>query len=82
MQSSTEYQTTYGGISNDQFVQTLYKNVLGDSPGASNAGVQFWDGQLAGGASRSNVLIGFSDSLENRFQTSGSTHDGLVFLGS
>ena len=82
MQSTTEYQATYAGTDNDQFVRALYQNVLGTKPQMGDSGVAFWDGLLASGTSRADVLVGFSDSLQNRFQTSTSTHDGLVFLGS
>jgi hypothetical protein len=43
-------------------------------------GQQFWTAQLQGGASQASVLVGFSDSPENRAQTANATHDGWVFI--
>jgi Domain of unknown function (DUF4214) len=75
---SSEFQTKYGTLSPSDFVSQLYLNVLhraGD-PG----GQQFWTSQLQGGATQSSVLVGFSDSPENRSQTASATHDGWVFI--
>jgi hypothetical protein len=75
---SPEFQQKYGSLSASDFVSQLYLNVLhraGD-PG----GQQFWTSQLQGGATQSSVLVGFSDSPENRSQTASATHDGWVFI--
>ena len=75
---STEYQQKYGGLDNGNFVEQLYQNVLGR--GSDSAGFQNWMNALNSGASRADVLIGFSDSLENRIQTAEQTHDNWIFL--
>jgi hypothetical protein len=76
---SGEFAQLFAGLDTTAFVDQLYQNVLhraGD-PG----GEQFWVGQLSAGTSQAQVLLGFSDSLENRLNTSSATHDGWVYLG-
>ena len=59
---SAEFQTIYGTPNDAGFVNLLYLNVLGRA--ADAAGRQYWLDALAGGASRAQVLLGFSDSQE------------------
>jgi len=75
---SAEFQQKFGSLDSSGFVSAMYQNVLhraGD-PG----GQQFWANSLTQGTSRPDVLVGFSDSLENRMQTATATHDGWVFI--
>jgi hypothetical protein len=76
--NSAEFQSIFTSPDNTGFVTQLYQNVLGRAP--DPAGLQSWLADLNGGASRANVLIGFSDSLENRLLTASATHDNWVFL--
>jgi len=77
--NSPEFQSKYGGLDNNGFVTAaLYGNVLSRAPDAG--GLQYWDGVLASGQSRSAVLATFSDSNENRARTASATHDGWVFI--
>jgi hypothetical protein len=76
--ASAEFANAYAGLSAADFVSQLYQNVLHRAGEAS--GVSGWVGQLNAGASQANVLLGFSDSLENRVNTAVSTHDSWVFL--
>lgn len=60
---STEFQTRYGDVTNAQFVDLIYQNILG-RPGEA-AGRAFWLGELNSGArTRGNVMINFSESSE------------------
>ena len=59
---SAEFQNTYGTLDNAGFVNLLYRNVL-DRDGDA-AGVQGWLDAIAGGTSRAEVVIGFSQSVE------------------
>ncbi len=60
---STEFQTRYGTLTNDQFVDLIYRNILG-RPGEP-AGRAFWLGELnSGNRTRGNVMINFSESSE------------------
>lgn len=78
--NSAEFQTEYKNLGNGDFVGRLYQNVLGRA--ADSSGADYWTSQLASGASRAQVLAGFSDSQENRAVTASATHDGWVFLSA
>jgi hypothetical protein len=75
---SAEFQQRYGALSTSDFVSTLYTNAL-HRP-ADPAGLQAWANAMQQGVSRADVLVGFSDSLENRVQTAGATHANWVFI--
>jgi hypothetical protein len=60
--SSAEFVNRYGLISNDQFVNLAYTNVLSRGPDAG--GFAYWMSLLAGGWSRGQVMLGFSESPE------------------
>ncbi len=64
---SPEWLATYGPVDDAQFVVLLYHNVLDRDPDA--AGREYWTGRLAGGLTRSAMLIGFSESAENVVRT-------------
>lgn len=51
----------------DLFLEALYGNVLGRNADAE--GLAFWLGELRTGRSRTNVLVQFSESTENRRRT-------------
>ncbi len=59
---SAEFQSKYGALDDTGFVTLLYNNVLGRAP--DSGGLAGWLGALANGASRTSVVIGFSDSAE------------------
>lgn len=78
--TSTEFANNYGGLTNpNDFVAQLYKNVLHRAPDA--AGAQNFTNALNAGASRESVLVGLSDSTENRVNTASLTHDSWILLG-
>ncbi|WP_339115215.1 DUF4214 domain-containing protein [Thioclava sp. GXIMD2076] len=61
--NSAEFQSTYGELTNAQFVTQLYQNVLGRAPDA--AGLKSWTTFLGQeGNSRADVVVGFSESTE------------------
>ena len=64
---SPEFQATYGDLNDTGFLQLLYMNVLGRE--ADAAGLAGWTAVLADGASRADVVIGFSESQEFRNNT-------------
>ena len=74
---SAEFNAKYGALSNPAFISNMYLNALGRSPDAG--GHAGWTQALDGGLSRAAVLLGFSDSTENRAATAAATHDGWVF---
>ncbi|MEM9395342.1 MAG: DUF4214 domain-containing protein [Pseudomonadota bacterium] len=59
---SAEFQTIYGGLNDQQFVTLMYDNVLDRSPDPS--GEAAWLNLLSSGASRADVVLGFSESAE------------------
>ena len=63
---SAEFKERYGeNVSDLTYVNTLYKNVLGRD--ADTGGLNYWLGQLNSGAeTRYEVLLGFSESAENK----------------
>ncbi len=59
---SDEFRRTYGSLSNRDFVNRVYWNVLGR--GADRAGYDYWVGQLNSGMTRGEMMVGFSQSIE------------------
>lgn len=75
--ASPEFRMTYGdALSNSEFVNLVYSNVLGRAGEAE--GMAFWEGRLAAGMSRGNMMIGFSESLEFVFNA-GATATGTCW---
>ncbi len=61
--SSQEFLNRYGGLSNQAYVQALYRNVLGRE--ADAGGLTNWTAALdTGGATRGSLLLGFAYSQE------------------
>jgi serralysin len=77
--SSNEFKFTYGPLNNTQFATQLYANVLHRAPDA--AGLAYHVANLDAGASRADVLIGFSESSENQAALIGVISSGMVFTG-
>lgn len=76
---SAEFQARIGANATDtQFVTVLYRNVLGREPDAG--GLQYWTGRLSQGAGRASVLVGLSESAENKQVTAGLVSNGLWVL--
>ncbi|WP_419728670.1 DUF4214 domain-containing protein [Lichenicola sp.] len=75
---SQEFARDYGAFSNTGFVAALYQNTLHRAGSASE--INGWTSELANGASRASVIVGFADSVENRLDTAAATNDGSVFL--
>jgi Ca2+-binding RTX toxin-like protein len=76
---SAEFISKYGANpSNADFVTLLYQNVLNRLPDA--AGLAFWVNQLdAGTISRPEVLIGFSESVENKANVLPAIENGIAY---
>ncbi len=64
--TSNEFKEKYGeNISNEQYVKTLYQNILDRE--ADTKGYNYWVGQLNNGIEdRSELLLGFAESAENK----------------
>jgi hypothetical protein len=75
---SQEFRQTYGpNLSNTEFVNELYFNVLGRA--GESSGLNYWVEQMAHGYSRANVLADFSESAENVGNVAPSINDGILF---
>jgi hypothetical protein len=84
MTGQPEFDKMYGiNPSNEIFITQLYRNVLHRDPDA--AGLQYWNDSLNNNtnpdtkAVRAQMLIDFSDSLENQALVIGSLQQGLEF---
>jgi hypothetical protein len=81
---SSEFQATYGNLTNAQFVTQLYANFLDRAPDA--AGYAAWMSGLAAGITREHVLMGFVGSAEAisnatmGYTGQHGTHSGWLFL--
>lgn len=78
--NSKEFQATYGTLNDGAFVDLLYQNVLGreaDATGRAN-----WLAKLSSGASREQVVAGFSQSTEFTTATASDLLDWVRGLGS
>jgi hypothetical protein len=72
---STEFEQTYGdSLSNAQFLDLVYRNVLDRSPDAG--GLQYWLQRMAGGTTRGEVMVHFSESHEYIAQMAPSITGG------
>ena len=75
---SKEFKGLYGEqISQAEFVSAVYTNVLGRAP--DQAGADFWVTALNNGASRAQVLMGFSESPENQAGVIGAIQNGIQY---
>lgn len=65
--ASNEFRQRYGSLSNRQFVELIYGNVLARNPDAG--GLDYWSRTLDQGTSRGDVMVGFSESAEFKSKT-------------
>lgn len=76
---SSEFQSRFGSLSNQQFIEQLYRFSL-DREGDA-AGIQSWVNVLNNGVSRARVVLEFSESAEHVRNTLSLTENGVVFQG-
>ena len=77
--NSAEFQALYGNNpSNAELVTLLYDNVLHRAP--DTGGFNYWMNELDQGTSREQVLIGFSESIENQLSLVGIVQTGIEFV--
>lgn len=76
--SSAESTALYGANSdNAVFIERLYQNVLHRKP--DSAGAAYWLDTLKTGEQRTNVLLAFADSAENKAATAAAAAAGMAF---
>ncbi|QWV18496.1 DUF4214 domain-containing protein [Stutzerimonas zhaodongensis] len=77
--ASNEFAQRYGGAdSNEAFLNLLYQNVLDRD--ADSGGLQYWLANMATGMRRDAILLGFSESDENRIAVSGAIGHGIEYV--
>jgi len=77
---SPEFTSRYGGLTNAQFVNLVYQNVLGRGPDA--AGAAFWTGQLDSAAkTRGQVMTQFSESPEYASVIGSEVYVTMIYMG-
>jgi len=68
---SDEFVERYGELTDEEFVDLVYQNVMNRAPDAG--GREFWVGQINGDMSRGDLMTYFSDSAEYRSKTGDAT---------
>ncbi|QYG93457.1 DUF4214 domain-containing protein [Iamia sp. SCSIO 61187] len=77
---SNEFRLRYGTLSNAQFVDLIYQNILG-RPGEPS-GRSFWISELdSGRRTRGKAMVGFSESREYKGKTEGLVAAVDLFTG-
>jgi hypothetical protein len=75
---SAEFTSNYGTLDNQHFVTQLYANVLHRAP--DSGGLAYWQGLLDNATlTRAQVLVGFSESVENQANVIGQIQNGMVY---
>ncbi len=74
---SGEFQSTYGQVSDSQFLTLLYRNVLNRTP--DQGGLDFWVKSMQAGTPRALVLRDFSESAENRKNVAAAISAGVTY---
>jgi Ca2+-binding RTX toxin-like protein len=78
---SPEFTALYGGpeVAPRTLVEALYANTL--SRGADAEGLAFWTQRIeSGAATREQVIVAFSESLEHQIATLPAIEGGIVFV--
>ena len=76
---SNEFVQMYGQLNNTAFITRVYQNVLGRIPEAE--GYAYWMGRLNSGMPRGEVMVGFSESIENQQTTAQSLLVTTAYVG-
>lgn len=78
--TSPEFAQKYGSttLSNTAFVTAMYNNVLDRNP--DQGGFDYWLSEMARGSTQADVLVGFSDSKENRAALVGVIGNGFDYV--
>lgn len=75
---SNEFEQRYGAnVSDEEFVNLLYNNVLDRD--ADEAGYIYWTNQLDGNLTRADVLVNFSESIENQNNVADLIGSGIRY---
>jgi hypothetical protein len=77
--ASNEFTALYGsGVGSVDFVERLYTNILGRA--GETDGIDYWTGEIdSGRADFAQILIGFSESAENKSAFYATNSDGIWY---
>lgn len=64
---SSEFVTTYGRLSDGQFITMVYQNVMGRTP--DSGGYAYWVEKMQQGMGRGGIMTNFSESAEFKAKT-------------
>ena len=73
--ATPEYQARLGGLDSGGFVAQIHRDVLGRE--ADAGGFSYWQSRLLAGRGRAEVLVGLSESAENKRATASLVAGGL-----
>lgn len=77
--NSNEFKNRYGTLTNQEFVELVYQNVLGRDGDA--AGISFWTNRLNNGTtSRGQLMINFSESNEYKTKQANKVHAAAIYI--
>ncbi|WP_426039462.1 DUF4214 domain-containing protein [Brevundimonas sp. DC300-4] len=77
--SAPEFQQRYGTVTNQQFIEQMYRFCLDREPDAG--GLSFWTNALNTGTSRAQMLLTFSESAEHVGLTASQWLGGVRYAG-
>jgi V8-like Glu-specific endopeptidase len=75
--ASPEFSGKYGNLTDDAFVNQLYRNVLNRE--ADAGGLAYHVQNLSSTHTRADVLVGFSESPENQANVIGAIQNGMIY---
>jgi parallel beta-helix repeat protein len=76
--SAAEFVSRYGNLSNRDYIDQLYRNVLGRP--ADQGGIDFWTSQLNAGVTRGVMLAQFSESPEYRARVASQVYVTAIYV--
>lgn len=79
MARSNEFETLYGELTDEEFVELIYENILG-RPGEPD-GIAYWTGEISSGRrNRGQVMLGFPESAEYRGDQANEVTVTVLYL--
>lgn len=75
---SQEFAERFGALDSPGFIEKLYHNILGREPDAE--GTEYWAKDIASGASLANMVLSFTESVENKSAYEASHTKGTMVL--
>lgn len=76
--TAPEFTQRYGNLSNRDYVDRLYQNILGRP--ADAGGIDFWTAQLASGVTRGAMLTNFSESAEYKARNNNAVFVNAMYV--